>query len=228
MLAFKCARYAVCICWSSIIQEQFGGEGKPGFEGEVWGDSEDELALGEGGAAAVGVGWQVRCSIFLFLSWIFACATHKTRLSSCFWMWIKDKREPFIGVERSFIWWAPVRFSHYTRWSSLRDVEEGSRHLCPSSYDRTSHLRTIKRQPSNPQLTPHHNITLIRFSWAQSHALHVQIALLIARLEKQSRQPRVRGYPTHDSGWCPDWCPEGCHGSPYSLPHQGGTCMHSL
>ena len=45
-----------------------------------------------------------------------------------------------------------------------------------------------------PLLLPHHNITLMRFSWAQSHALHPQIALFMAR----SRQRRVRGYPTHD------------------------------
>ena len=33
-----------------------------------------------------------------------------------------------------------------------------------------------------PQLLQHHNSTLIRFSWAQSYALHVQIALFMARL----------------------------------------------
>jgi len=38
-----------------MFQEQLGGEGQPGFEGETWGDSEDEFALGEG-EAAVDVG----------------------------------------------------------------------------------------------------------------------------------------------------------------------------
>ena len=59
-LAFKCARCAtVSTCWSWIVQEQFGGEGQPGFEGENWGVSEAESALGEGegeGEAAVDVG----------------------------------------------------------------------------------------------------------------------------------------------------------------------------
>ena len=37
----------------------------------------------------------------------------------------------------------------YTRWSSLRDDEEGSGYLCPSSYDPTSPSRTVKRRPSS-------------------------------------------------------------------------------
>ena len=42
---------------SWIVQMQFGREGEPGFEGENWGVSEDESALGEGeGEAAVDVG----------------------------------------------------------------------------------------------------------------------------------------------------------------------------
>ena len=53
-----CARCAtVSTCWSWIVQEQLGGEGQLGFEGETWGVSEDESALGEGeGEAAVDVG----------------------------------------------------------------------------------------------------------------------------------------------------------------------------
>jgi len=53
-LAFQCAQYTVCT-W--IVQEQLGGKGEPGCEGETWGDSQDEFALGEGeGEAAVDVG----------------------------------------------------------------------------------------------------------------------------------------------------------------------------
>ena len=53
-----CARCAtVSTCWSGIVQEQFGGEGQPGFEEDTWGVSEDESALGEGeGEATVDVG----------------------------------------------------------------------------------------------------------------------------------------------------------------------------
>ena len=75
MLAFKCAQYEVCTCWSSIVQAQFGGEWKPSFEGEVWGDSEDEFALGEGGEATIDVGWQVSCSL-LFFSFLDLCLCH--------------------------------------------------------------------------------------------------------------------------------------------------------
>jgi len=47
-------QYAVCT-W--IVQEQLSGKGEPGCEGETWGDSQDEFALGEGeGEAAVDVG----------------------------------------------------------------------------------------------------------------------------------------------------------------------------
>ena len=78
MLAFKCAQYEVCTCWGSIIQEQFSWEGKPGFEGEVWGVSEDGFALGEGGEAAVDVGWQMSCSL-LFLFFLGSSLTPRTR-----------------------------------------------------------------------------------------------------------------------------------------------------
>ena len=60
---------------------------KPGFEGKVWGVSEDEFALGEGREAAVEVGWQVSCSL-LFLVFLGSSLTPRTRracrrLSGC-------------------------------------------------------------------------------------------------------------------------------------------------
>ena len=53
-------------------------EGNLGFDGEVWGVSEDESALGEGGEAAVDIAWQVSCSL-LFLFFLGSSLTPRTR-----------------------------------------------------------------------------------------------------------------------------------------------------
>ena len=76
-----------------------------------------------------------------------------------------------------------------------------------------------------PQLLPPHDSAPIRFPLVQSHAPHVEIALYMACLRRQSRQPRVRGHPTHDLGWCPEEWPS--FALLLSSPRRG-PCMHSL